>query len=146
MLFFPINKMCLTLSKTSPGFHLSAMQVFWKHCGKRRNCSLREISPFLSVFFLCILITFRHFYPIQSCRLQTLSFWKSLKFVIWKRVNSLPNKKCLDWPKLKAFADNKLNLAGKLTRGPWWPCIAPLADTWNPFIPDITILGNWSKT
>ena len=25
------------------------------------------------------------------------------------------------------------------TRGPWWPCIAPLADTWNPFIPDITI-------
>ena len=32
------------------------------------------------------------------------------------------------------------------TRGPWWPCIAPLADTWNPFIPNITLLGNWFKT
>ena len=29
------------------------------------------------------------------------------------------------------------------TRGPWWPCIAPLADTWNPFISNITLLGNW---
>ena len=34
----------------------------------------------------------------------------------------------------------------KKTRGPWWPYIAPLADTWNPFIPSITILGNWFKT
>ena len=30
----------LTLSKTSPCFfYLSAVQVFLKHCGKRRNCS-----------------------------------------------------------------------------------------------------------
>ena len=29
----------LTLSQTSPGFHVSAVQVFGKHCGKRRNCS-----------------------------------------------------------------------------------------------------------
>ena len=29
----------LTLSQTSPGFYVSAVQVFWKHCGKRRNCS-----------------------------------------------------------------------------------------------------------
>ena len=29
------------------------------------------------------------------------------------------------------------------TRGPWWHCIAPLADTWNPFITNITIRGNW---
>ena len=28
----------LVLSKTSPGFYLSAVQVFRKHCGKRRNC------------------------------------------------------------------------------------------------------------
>ena len=29
---------------------MSAVHVFWKHCGKRRNCSLRAISPFPSVF------------------------------------------------------------------------------------------------
>ena len=28
----------LTLSQTSPGFYVSAAQVFRKHCGKRRNC------------------------------------------------------------------------------------------------------------
>ena len=28
-----------TLSQTSPGFYVSAVQVFRKHCGKRRNCS-----------------------------------------------------------------------------------------------------------
>ena len=29
----------LTHSQTSPGFYVSAVQVFRKHCGKRRNCS-----------------------------------------------------------------------------------------------------------
>ena len=29
----------LILSQTSPGFYVSAVQVFRKHCGKRRNCS-----------------------------------------------------------------------------------------------------------
>ena len=28
-----------TLSQTSPGFYMSAVQVFRKHCGKKRNCS-----------------------------------------------------------------------------------------------------------
>ena len=40
----------LTLSQTSPGFYVSVVQVFWKHCGKRRNCSIRAISPFPTVF------------------------------------------------------------------------------------------------
>ena len=31
--------MSLNLSQTSPGFYVSAVQVFLKHCGKRRNCS-----------------------------------------------------------------------------------------------------------
>ena len=43
-------EMALTLSQTSPGFYVSAVQVFWKHCGKRRNCSSRAISPFPTVF------------------------------------------------------------------------------------------------
>ena len=36
----------LTLSKTSPCFYVSAVQVFRKHCGKRRNCMLRAVSPY----------------------------------------------------------------------------------------------------
>ena len=33
--------------------------------------------------FLPIWITFCHFRQIWNCRLQTLSVWKSLKFVVW---------------------------------------------------------------
>ena len=59
--------------------------------------------------------------------LQTLSVWKSLKFVVWKSwmcalvtpvllkryLNSLPNDKILDWSKLKAFADDIINVTEK---------------------------------
>ena len=33
--------------------------------------------------------TFCHFHQIQSCRLQTLPVWKSMKFVVWERVKHL---------------------------------------------------------
>ena len=75
----------LTLSQTSPGFYVSAVLVFWKHCGKRRNCSYLAISPFPTVFST-LLENFRHFYQIQNCRLQTLSVEKRLKLVMWERV------------------------------------------------------------
>ena len=45
-----------------PLFYLSAVQAFWKHCGKRRNFSSREISPFLTVFSTL----FDYFSPILS--------------------------------------------------------------------------------
>ena len=41
----------LTLSKTSPGFYVSAVQVFLKHCGKRRNCSLTSNFSFSHCVF-----------------------------------------------------------------------------------------------
>ena len=40
----------LTLFETSPGFYMSAVRVIGKHYRKRRNCSLRAISPFPIVF------------------------------------------------------------------------------------------------
>ena len=54
----------------------------------------------------------------------TLGIWKSLKFVVWERVKltklvfrldtyllyPLPNDKIFDLTKLKAFADDKLNI------------------------------------
>ena len=30
--------------------------------------------------------TFYHFHQIQDCRLQTLSSWKSVEFVVWERI------------------------------------------------------------
>ena len=37
--------------------------------------------------FLSFRTTFCHFYQLYKCRLRTLSIWKSLKFVVWERVN-----------------------------------------------------------
>ena len=56
--------------------------------GKRRNWSQQGISPFAGVFSTLL----KNFLPFSSnlnCRLQTLSVWKSLKFVVWEKVNSL---------------------------------------------------------
>ena len=62
-----------------------------EHCGRRRKCSLRAISPFPTVFS-------------KAC------FPGALKGVIvWEGINSLPIKKILDVTKLKEFADDKLN-------------------------------------
>ena len=71
----------LTPSQTSSGVYISAVEVFWKHCGKRTNCSWRAISPFIMVFST-YLKKFLHFYQILICRLQTLSVSRSLKLVI----------------------------------------------------------------
>ena len=35
----------LTNYHTNPGFDTSAVQIFWKHCWKRTNCSYGAISP-----------------------------------------------------------------------------------------------------
>ena len=77
---------CLTLSQTSAGFYVSAFEVFWKHCWKRRNCSYRAISPFPTVISP-IWRNFCHFHQIWNVRLQTLSVWMSLKCVVWERAN-----------------------------------------------------------
>ena len=77
----------LTHSQTSPGFYVSTVQVFWEHCEKRRNCSERAISPFPSVFSNHLDNFFVIFTKSENCHLQTHSVWKSLKFVIWERIN-----------------------------------------------------------
>ena len=79
--------------------------------------------------FLPTWITFCHFHQIWNCRLQTLSVWKHLKFVVWERVkkeqcfsqswwkelillfphNPLPEDKILDLSKLKPNTDDILN-------------------------------------
>ena len=78
--------------------------------------------------FLTFLRTLSHVYLMSNCCLQTLLFWKSLKFVIWERVkssfisllwsfyvlfdltfqglNSKTNDKILGATKLKALAED----------------------------------------
>ena len=43
-----------------------------------------------------------------------IDYWKELAYCRILCFNSLPNNKFLNWSKLKAFADNKLNLAEKM--------------------------------
>ena len=45
-----ITLLQLTYSHTTTPFDASGKQVFRKHCGKRRHCSYRAISPFPTVF------------------------------------------------------------------------------------------------
>ena len=72
----------LTLSQTGPCFY----EAFRKHSGKSRNCPKGTISSFPHSIYT-LLENFLQFYQIWNCRLQTLTIWKSLKFLIWKRIN-----------------------------------------------------------
>ena len=45
--------------------------------------------------FLSVWMTFSHFYHIRNCRLQTLSVWRSLKFVIWNGLMAFLEIACL---------------------------------------------------
>ena len=76
----------LTLPQTSSGFlcvcSASLLSTLW---GKGE---IARYEQFLLCpqCFLPIWRTFYHFHQIQICGLQTLSVWKSLRFVIWERV------------------------------------------------------------
>ena len=76
------------LSQTSPGFYVSSVQVFENTEGKGEIARHEQFLLFPQ-YFLPVWITFCHFYQISNCRLLTLSVWKSLKFVIWDRVNMI---------------------------------------------------------
>ena len=92
----PIHKVIiitifLTLSQTSPGFYVSAVQVFWKHCGKRRNCSVTSnfsfchsvFYPFglLSAIFVKLKIVVCK--AFEFGRVSNLSFGKGLRWYKW---------------------------------------------------------------
>ena len=52
--------------------------------------------------FLHIWKTFSYFHQIQNCCLQSLSFWKSLKFVLWVRVNPFPSNPIFHEPEKRS--------------------------------------------
>ena len=55
-----------------------------------RVCSASLLNEQFLLFPQCFVPFWRticHFHYYNNCRLQTLSVWKSLKFVVWERVN-----------------------------------------------------------
>ena len=76
----------LTLSQTSPGFYVSAVQAFRKHFGGKGEIASNEQFLLFPHHFLPVWRTVYHLYKILNCRLQTLSVWKGLKFVVLERV------------------------------------------------------------
>ena len=68
----------------------SLLKTLWE---KEKLLVTSNFSFSYSVF-LTVWRTFCHFHEIQNCRLQILSIWNSLKFVVWERNNPLPNT---DW-------------------------------------------------
>ena len=72
----------VTLSQISPGFYMSVVQAFWKHCNNKQFLLLPQCS--LPVWKTCCPC-----HPFLNCFLQTLSVRKSLKFVVWERVKEL---------------------------------------------------------
>ena len=89
------NLLILTLSQTSPGFYVSAVQIVWKHCGKGEIARNDQFLLFPQCF-LPVWRTFCHFHQIWNCCLQTLSVWKSLKLVVWERVTHWANGRVMD--------------------------------------------------
>ena len=64
--------------------------------------------------FLPVWKIFFHFRQIWNCRLQTLSVWKSLKFVVWWWVKEL--KSSIVWLRAMKATSNEYNIKGKLLR------------------------------
>ena len=77
--------MFLTLSQTSPGFTCLQYKSFENTMGKGEIARNEQFLLFPQCFLLTWR-TFSSFHQIRNCRLQTLSVWKSLKFVVWERV------------------------------------------------------------
>ena len=47
--------------------------------------------------FLPVWRTFCHLHQIQNCSLQTVTVWKSLKWVVWERVNTFYGLEVMAW-------------------------------------------------
>ena len=124
-----------------------------KHCGKRRNCSLRAISPFSTVFSRVVMqrrknqglfgkgltnnfkfdqsgrnlskqventmekgeiARYEQFLFFPQCFQKAYFPGASKGVIVWEWVNPLPNNKILDRSKLKALAEDKINVTEKL--------------------------------
>ena len=63
----------------------SLLKTLWE----KKEIARNEQFLLFPQCFLPVLRTFSHFNETWNCHLQTLSVWKSLKFVVWERVKEL---------------------------------------------------------
>ena len=80
----------LTFTQTSPGCYVFAVQVFRKHHGKKRKLLIMSNFSFSHSVFCPSGELSAIFIKSETC-VQTLSVWKSLKFIIWERVKGEKN-------------------------------------------------------
>ena len=69
---------------------LLTTKTLWEITVGKREIA-HYISPFPTVFSTCWRAVC-HFHKILNCRMQTVSIWKSLNFVIWERVKLVKNE------------------------------------------------------
>ena len=80
------EKETLTLSQTSPGFYVSAVQAFLKNTEGKGEIARNKQFLLFPQCFLPVWRTFCHFHQFQDCRLPTVRIWKNKKIVVWERV------------------------------------------------------------
>ena len=76
----------LILSQTSPGFYVSAVYMSFENTVGKGEIARNEQFLLFPQCFLPVWSIFWHFHEFWNYRLQTLSVWKTLKFVVWERV------------------------------------------------------------
>ena len=80
------NLDCVNPFPNKPWFlRVYSKSLFKNHEGKGEIARDKQFLLFPQCF-LPFQITFYRFLQIQNRRMQTLSVWKSLKFVVWERV------------------------------------------------------------
>ena len=77
----------LTHSHTMTPFDTLGNKPFENTVGKGETARYEQFLLFPQCF-LPVLIAFFHCHIIWNCHLQTLSVWRSLKFVVWQWVNN----------------------------------------------------------
>ena len=80
-----VHREALTLPKQTLVFTCLQSKSFENTAGKGEIARNERFLIFPHCF-LPIWITFFHFHLIQNCRLQALSVWESLKFIVWEKV------------------------------------------------------------
>ena len=85
-----LSAICFNLDQSKILFPNQALVFTYPRYKSFENTESKgEIAHFeqFLLFLQCFLTILRHFYHFhQNCRLQTLSVWKNLKFVVWERV------------------------------------------------------------
>ena len=135
----------LTHSHTMTPFDAPGKEAFWKHCGKRRNCSYRAISPFPAVFSTCLdnFLPFLSNLKLSSANSFSLDESKMCRLVMgWKNFRKALWLLWYDWNIVEASYPGRLYERAQYFE---WSSNVKTLLSWtglfNP-LPDTPILGS----